>query len=269
MTNFYLKAPDGRCAYAVPTERYNLAFEGQVGAHRRIDNKNYAIVVTDGPVDDVWFTFPKSIPTGWFTLRNPEIPMDARISPEKWEKLPEELRELYAREMRFTEERESVSVAHHVPLPVEGEPVEVPRNWHPTLLADLYGGTFTHLFPGFLSGFKARALEIAKEYGDAYDNDGPTAPIKCFVRSWFHPPKTIIEGRGKSRRVKETCVTSQVSVRVNDRVHGANLFAAQEAWAAAEQEVRDQLAPYRENRTCGHCNGYGFVVKGKEHATDV
>lgn len=175
--------------------------------------------------------------------------------------LPEPMREMY------TSRYETTGTAVAMPLggityrEADPEALELaPKNWRPDIIGQTMGPLFHTQCGGWLTGWRQRACEIAREYSnDVYEHLSDSS-IKVHVRSFWDPPKTTTEGKGRQRRTRETWHTTQLTIDTPHLIAGHNLADAQQRWTKKEQELRDELSQYTGSRICGHCNGDGWIT---------
>jgi hypothetical protein len=148
-------------------------------------------------------------------------------------------------------------------------PEVIPTIWQPSALVLVYGPATTHIMPGHLLGFRAHIKAIGQQYGDCYDHNSNTK-LDFSIKSYWSPPRTAKHKtyRGKYE-TRETWMTSRFSLDVIDAVAGATLADAQANWDARTAEITELLNSYRTTRTCGHCEGRGFITTPKTKGASV
>ena len=126
----------------------------------------------------------------------------------------------------------------------------------------MLGPGFWHAFPGHLTGWRDRAIEIAKEYArDVWTHHGEQH-IEARVVSYYSPPRTHVERvpRSKKTVTREEFTSTSVKIATPKVVGGDTLADATAKWAAMESDTRASLERYAGSRKCSHCNGEGWVV---------
>lgn len=265
MTRYYLQAPDGQCLYSVVSESHGAVFVGSVGSPRHLGGSKYIhSVVTDGPVDTIDQLTKSYEYHDSYTLTDPDLKSKALpvlISKDRYDQLAEHLRDNYRRGITVTDVVQSLSVAGHIPLPSDLPLPSVPSNWKPSSWVHIYGPFASHLVGGVLSGFRAHIKEIGKKYGDCYDRDSSTK-MKFNVRSFWSPPRHAVTGKGRNAQRTQTWMTSSFELPVLDDIAGVDLADAQRCWDARTAEIVEVLESHLRTKTCGHCEGRGFLSEG-------
>lgn len=250
--NYYMQAPDGQAVYHIERDR-SWKFDGEVREVYR-DSKSWAVVVLDAPATtltkrrqqrnrlDQWNATTEGVALG-LTPTLPTAP-------------PEAVEDFYRQAFTVTDEVEEVDVSAWRALDVEPR-YTIPSNWSPSTLADVYGPGFAHVVPGWLTGFRAAAVNIAKEYGDCYDNNGNRSPLIVSIRTYWSPPKYTKPTKREPKR--QTWNTHRCEVTVPNEIGGQNLADALARWDAEVAALRARIEGERQTYTCGHCNGLGYT----------
>jgi len=175
--------------------------------------------------------------------------------------LPEAMREMYINNYETTRTAVAMPLGGITYHDADHDALDAaPRNWQPDVIGAAMGPLFYTKCAGWLNGWRQRAVEIAHEYSnDVYEHISDRT-IKVHVRSYWDPPRTTTEGKGRQRRTRETWHTTQLTIDTPAMIAGHNLADAQRRWAAKEQELRDELTKYTGARVCGHCNGDGWIT---------
>lgn len=183
------------------------------------------------------------------------------LSDAEYASLPEPMREMYTSRYETTKTAVAMPLGGITYHEADGDALEsTPTNWRPDIIGLTMGPLFYTQCAGWLDGWRQRAVEIAREYShDVYEHISDRT-IKVHVRSFWDPPRTTTEGKGRQRRTRETWHTTQLTIDTPAMIAGHNLADAQRRWAAKEQELRDELAKYTGARVCGHCNGDGWIT---------
>ena len=257
---YYLQAPDGQCLYSV-VGAHNLTLRNGVGSPVHLGAGKYLhSVLTPGPVATVEQQVVGYEYHDTYTLTDPDLESKAlplKVSRSEFLKLPEHLQDSYRQDTTKIESTKSIDVSSHLPLPGTSEPI--PTNWQPSHWVRIYGPNAAHLVPGSLVGFRAHMKEIGGKYGDCYDHNSATK-MTFNVRAFWSPPRHTTVKQLLKRVQQETWMTSRLELDVLDAIGGVTLADARINWAAREADLVETLDAHGRTRTCGHCEGRGFVV---------
>lgn len=147
---------------------------------------------------------------------------------------------------------------------LEGSPRAIPTNWEARLpFALRHAEEYRHLFPGRLGGFR-RALKEALDAlpdVDAYDNGN--RGFSVYVHRRFDQPlvrryRAFGDRKVKDHETREHTVPVDLGL-VPDVTEGADLAAAEEAWAAQIASYVERVKAESEMRTCSACEGRGVL----------
>lgn len=270
MNRYYLQAPNGECLYSVVLPGYGLTFVGEIGTAKHLNGDKYAhTVATPGPVDAVHYEVRRTEWTDTATLFDPN--MESKLLPlsidrATYNQLDESLRDFYRFESVIHMEAVAVDVSRHIPLPAPSAELPViPKNWQPSHWVHIYGPHASALVSGHLLGFRQHIKQLATSMGhDCYDHTSSTK-LDFHVRSYWNPARHAKHKtyRGKYE-TRETWMTSRFTIDVVDAIGGATLKDALVNWEARTTEILDVLKSYATTRTCGHCDGRGFIPNAKE-----
>ena len=270
MRGRYVVTPDGQHVYVVPAKMLPdqqhklLDVEREVGPY----GDRQLLVLTDGRVAALPMQARHTKMTGEFSAIPSAIAVGAHptITRDEYDALDEVGQEMYVAgyTTEVTDAALDVSDFRRVELN-ENITAEAPRNWSPGIQGLIIGPPFDVAFPGWLSGFRARALEIAREYATdtVYDDRGQPKSMTVPIRAYYDPPLTTIVKVMRKQVRQETWQTNQVKVvDINDQIGGTSLIDAERRWAEEEARIRAELAPWTQFRVCSHCNGNGVLPKG-------
>lgn len=262
-TRYYLQAPDGQCLYSIITDAYNVTLVGEVGTASHLGGNKYVrSVLTDGPVASVEQLVKEYEYHDLFTLTDADLEskaLPATITKAEHSLLPEHLQDHYRRDVTVVEGVKTINVSDHLALPGDLPPTPAPTNWKPSHWARIYGPNASHLVSGQLVGFRTHIKTIGQTYGDCYDHSSATK-MTFNVRAYWSPPRFASSKQGRRIVEHQTWMTSRFDLSVLDDVGGATLADAQINWAAQTAEIVATLDAYGKTKTCGHCDGRGFMV---------
>lgn len=260
---YYLQAPDGQCLYSVIVDSYNTTLKNGVGSPVHLGGGKYLhSVLTSGPVTTVEQQVVGYEYHDTYALTDPDLESKAlplQVSESEFEKLPEQLQHQYRQVTTKIESTKPIDVSSHLPLPSDLPTEPAPSNWQPSHWVRIYGPNAAHLVPGSLVGFRAHMKEIGAKYGDCYDHSSSTK-MTFNVRAFWSPPRHTTVKQMRRRVQQETWMTSRLELDVLDAIGGVTLADARINWAAREAELVEILDTHGRTRTCGHCDGRGFVV---------
>lgn len=269
MRGRYAVLEDGTHVWVIPAKMlphgHNLAVE-----HRELGPyaDRQLVVTTDVMVWSLPMTRTSYASTGEYKATVAAASIGARptLMEEEYLALDEEARELYFKvnEPTTTEVPLDVSDFARVELNIATMP-ERPRNWEPGIQGIIIGPPFDVAFPGWLTGFRVRALEIAKEYATdtIFDDRGKPRSIEVPIRAFYDPPLTTRVKVGRKMETRQTWLTNRVTVdEIHDMIGGLSLVDAQRRWAEEEARVRAVLEPWTKIRVCSHCAGNGVLTEG-------
>jgi hypothetical protein len=259
--------PDGSVVVQlyVDSSSQGVALPAVVIGSEYVSGKGYLIFVNlpSVDVDRVTLLTRRFVRTGGATLDQSYVGTGPalEITDAEWDRLPEPVRDLYRPNTELVDDRTDVLVDGVEWVEVDSHAIDTaPRNWRPDVVGRTMGPLFYTQFGGWLTGWRQRACEIAREYSnDVYEHLSDSS-IKVHVRSFWDPPKTTTEGKGRQRRTRETWHTTQLTIDTPHLIAGHNLADAQQRWTKKEQELRDELSQYTGSRICGHCNGDGWIT---------
>lgn len=249
-------------------ESHNCTLVGQVGTGSGTHlggNKYLRSVLTDGPVATITQLVTEYEYHDTYTLRDPDMKSKAlplTLPKVTFDGLAEHLQEQYVRDITSGERSRLLDVSSHLPLPGDLPTEPAPKNWKPSHWVHIYGPNASHLVPGVLVGFRAHMKEIGATYGDCYDHNS-ASKMTFNVRAYWSPPRGVTEKQGRKRIQRESWMTSRLELDVLDEVGGTTLTDAQVNWAAREAELVAVLDAHGKTRTCGHCEGRGFITSTK------
>lgn len=269
MRGRYVVLGDGTHVWVIPEKMlppgHKLAVEHRTAGPY---NERQLVVATDVMVWSLPMTWTSYGSTGEYVASSAATAVGARspLTKDEWLALDEEVRDLYSEVTARTETEVPLDVSGFARVELrESTMPEAPRNWSPGVQGLIIGPPFDVAFPGWLSGFRARALEIAREYATdtVYDDRGQPKSITVPIRAHYDPPRTTIVKVMRKQVRQETWMTNQVKVAdINDQIGGTSLIDAERRWAEEEARIRAELEPWTQFRVCSHCNGNGVLPKG-------
>lgn len=269
MRGRYAVLPDGTHVWVVPEKMlphgHKLAVEHRTAGPY---NGRQLVVTTDAMVWSLPMTWTSYGSTGEYVASSAATAVGARspLTKDEWLALDEEARDLYSEVTARTETEVPLDVSGFSRVELDERTIpEAPRNWEPGIQGVIVGPPFDTAFPGWLTGFRARALAIAAEYATdtIYDRSGDPRTFEVPIRAYYDPPQTTRVKVMRKMVTRETWLTNRVTVTdVHDMVGGTSLIDAQRRWAEEEQRIRSLLEPWTQIRVCSHCNGAGVLTKG-------
>lgn len=259
--------PDGSVVVQiyVDSSSQGVALPAVVIGSEYVSGKGYLIFVhlPSVDVDRVTLLTRRFVRTGGATLDQSYVGTGPalEITDAEWDRLPEPVRDLYQPNTELVDDRTDVLVDGVEWVEVDTHAIDTaPRNWRPDVVGRTMGPLFYTQFGGWLDGWRARVIEIANEYAHTVYTHQSDRQIEAQVRSFWSPPRTTTDGKGRQRRTTETWHTTKVTLNTPPSVPGTNLADAQQRWAAAEDAIRAELSQYTTARLCSACNGDGWIT---------
>lgn len=269
MRGRYAVLGDGTHVWVIPEKMlpagHKLAVEHRTAGPY---NERQLVVTTDVMVWSLPMTWVSYGSTGEYVASSAATAVGARspLTKDEWIALDEEVRDLYSEVTARTETEVPFDVSGFARVELhESTMPEAPHNWSPGIQGLIIGPPFDVAFPGWLSGFRARALEIAREYASdtVYDDRGQPKSMTVPIRAYYDPPRTTIVRVMRKQVRRETWLTNQVKVvDINDQIGGGSLIDAERRWAEEEARIRAELEPWTKIRICSHCHGNGVLEEG-------
>lgn len=269
MRGRYAVLQDGTHVWVIPEKMlphgHKLAFEHRAAGPY---NERQLVAATTGRVDSLPMTYTRYESTGEYKATTAAISVGARptLTEGEYLALDEDVRELYMKVNEPTTSEVQLDVTDFARVELDARTMlEPPRNWEPGIQGIIIGPPFDVAFPGWLTGFRVRAHEIAKEYATdtIFDDRGKPHSIEVPIRAFYDPPRTTRVKVLRKMVTRETWLTNRVTVaEIHDMIGGLSLVDAQRRWAEEEARVRATLEPWTKIRICSHCAGNGVLTEG-------